>query len=695
MANFGLLTLTDAGLSVQYKAQDGSPLKFKRIAMGSGNYTGSISSLTKLVTENVSVAITNGYTQNGAYTVEGFFSNDSLQTGFAWREIGLYVEDENGNEVLYCYANAGETYDFIPATADERYTKYIRIATVIGNASNISIVETESLVYVDTQTFAKYKAQIEADKANKDDIIPNNTDTSVCTWGSGAGWYRIAEYKCTSEALAKGSRANSVELIIKRMFGSVTPEYHHIGLKGLYETSSFYNIASESNTHIITKIRHIVDKTNLAAYIDVYYTGVASSNATVFEIDHAKTTDTIYWALPDPYKVDEALTSGQTLYSQMAIPAKCTPATDLDLASYATKENLQDLTDAVIPDNTDFLVANWINAGWHRIAEYRVNKLTAIQGANANSVEILIKIMYGSAQSEVHYIGLKGLYRKSYFYNIMNGCNGHIIKKIRHVVDETNMVAYIDVYYSGTANSNSTAFILNNAKDAVSNWVLITPTIVAEAVADGQTIYSEMDIPANSAPLMDTVTVLSDKAITTVAAELPENSVRHYAFSGTTYTGGDLPETSPANYVYGNATVFKRYGNATIILWGASGCERIAIKIYNASNSTWSEWFIASNQADITEINNKLKNYFSSTESRTKNTVLAAPNGSNGVASFRALVAADLPIVPITKGGTGSSSGATGLKNLFAAGATILSSHQYGDTLPTAGTKGRIFFKKV
>lgn len=52
-------------------------------------------------------------------------------------------------------------------------------------------------------------------------------------------------------------------------------------------------------------------------------------------------------------------------------------------------------------------------------------------------------------------------------------------------------------------------------------------------------------------------------------------------------------------------------------------------------------------------------------------------------------------IISINKGGTGSSSGATGLKNLFAAGATVLSSHQYGDTLPSAGTKGRIFFKKI
>lgn len=38
---------------------------------------------------------------------------------------------------------------------------------------------------------------------------------------------------------------------------------------------------------------------------------------------------------------------------------------------------------------------------------------------------------------------------------------------------------------------------------------------------------------------------------------------------------------------------------------------------------------------------------------------------------------------------------AEGLKNLFAAGPTVLSANQYGDTLPEPGTPGRIFFKKV
>ena len=48
-------------------------------------------------------------------------------------------------------------------------------------------------------------------------------------------------------------------------------------------------------------------------------------------------------------------------------------------------------------------------------------------------------------------------------------------------------------------------------------------------------------------------------------------------------------------------------------------------------------------------------NAISSTTSQTANRVLASPNGSTGAPTFRALVANDLPTVPINKGGTGQT----------------------------------------
>lgn len=54
-----------------------------------------------------------------------------------------------------------------------------------------------------------------------------------------------------------------------------------------------------------------------------------------------------------------------------------------------------------------------------------------------------------------------------------------------------------------------------------------------------------------------------------------------------------------------------------------------------------------------------------------------------------------IPMIPIQNGGTNANNGKDGLKNLLAAGPMILSSHQFGDTLPDAGTPGRIFFLRI
>jgi hypothetical protein len=55
----------------------------------------------------------------------------------------------------------------------------------------------------------------------------------------------------------------------------------------------------------------------------------------------------------------------------------------------------------------------------------------------------------------------------------------------------------------------------------------------------------------------------------------------------------------------------------------------------------------------------------------------------------------NIGVLAMEHGGTNANNGADGLANLFAAGETVLSSYQYGNTLPQPGIPGRIFFKKV
>lgn len=52
-------------------------------------------------------------------------------------------------------------------------------------------------------------------------------------------------------------------------------------------------------------------------------------------------------------------------------------------------------------------------------------------------------------------------------------------------------------------------------------------------------------------------------------------------------------------------------------------------------------------------------------------------------------------VLSVANGGTGQSTGAAALTALLASGNIILTSKHYGTSLPTAGTKGRLFFKVV
>ena len=67
------------------------------------------------------------------------------------------------------------------------------------------------------------------------------------------------------------------------------------------------------------------------------------------------------------------------------------------------------------------------------------------------------------------------------------------------------------------------------------------------------------------------------------------------------------------------------------------------------SNGTSTYWGAANNHTH--------SQYYDSTTSRTANTVLAAPNGSNGAATFRKLVAADIPALDYSKVTSSSTNG--------------------------------------
>lgn len=143
MATFTLNSITVQGLTIIAKLVAGSTLEFTRIAVGDGAMPSDKTPLTvtdlshRLFDVPINRVESDG---NQEATVSGVFDNKGLETGFFYRELGLYAKDPNTKEeVLYCYGNAAADAEWIPPSgASSIIEKQVKIVTLVGNAEKVT-----------------------------------------------------------------------------------------------------------------------------------------------------------------------------------------------------------------------------------------------------------------------------------------------------------------------------------------------------------------------------------------------------------------------------------------------------------------------------------------------------------------------------------------------------------------------------
>ena len=142
MAAFIYNDITVEGLALVAKGATGNPIKYTRIVLGDGYLSKEQTPryLSAVVSPRVSIEITKLKVNNdGSAVIGGIFSNKDLNDGFYYRELGLYAEDEEYGEVLYCYGNCGDNAEWIPPTGGATIVeKTIDIVTMIGTAQNVT-----------------------------------------------------------------------------------------------------------------------------------------------------------------------------------------------------------------------------------------------------------------------------------------------------------------------------------------------------------------------------------------------------------------------------------------------------------------------------------------------------------------------------------------------------------------------------
>ncbi len=186
MSAFNGLKFTTRGIALQAKVQAGAQLKFTRIALGDGELGGSnISDLTSLKHEVKSLGIAKLTTLSGGTAAVGtVLSNQSITTGFYWREVGVFALDPDVGEVLYCYGNAGATAEYIPAGGGaDILNKHIDVVSVVGNASNVTATIDDSLVYATKEDIQNLQNQINAISVTDTTITLDATQITVTNTG--------------------------------------------------------------------------------------------------------------------------------------------------------------------------------------------------------------------------------------------------------------------------------------------------------------------------------------------------------------------------------------------------------------------------------------------------------------------------------------------------------------------------------
>ena len=163
MSYFEGLKLTKKGEQLQAKINGNlsETLTFTKAKLGSGSITSNdeIRFLTDIKevwgTASVTSCKIQGDEKN-IVAIELQFSNAELREDKIFREIGLYAQGNEGEEILYAYANAGDKYDYIPLMRDSPHSFIIVIYFNITSGSKVD-AKIDLHSYVSLQEFNEGK----------------------------------------------------------------------------------------------------------------------------------------------------------------------------------------------------------------------------------------------------------------------------------------------------------------------------------------------------------------------------------------------------------------------------------------------------------------------------------------------------------------------------------------------------------
>ena len=151
MAKFSNIQLTQHGLNMMVNADNSKKVIYTKIGLGDGILTESedIKTLNSLKHEIIKSNISHIQNDSASQiTLETVITNNSTNDAFYARELGVFAKlGEDGEEILYAYANAKNTCDYIPDKSQPVDELKLKITLVVGNVENVTAVINSSIIF--------------------------------------------------------------------------------------------------------------------------------------------------------------------------------------------------------------------------------------------------------------------------------------------------------------------------------------------------------------------------------------------------------------------------------------------------------------------------------------------------------------------------------------------------------------------
>ena len=196
MAQFPGLSLTIQGNKMILKSATGRAddrLIITKAVIGDGQLTKSIDSLTSLVEPKLEIGLSNiKEVTNGQMQLQFNFDNKKVETGFYWREVGIYGKTgDSGQEKLIGYSNASGLTSYIPDKTNAIPMQRLLIALGVGDNPNVKGLIDLSTAVTREQLDESIKAHNSATNAHQDafnkklDITSNQYAKSIAKHNQG------------------------------------------------------------------------------------------------------------------------------------------------------------------------------------------------------------------------------------------------------------------------------------------------------------------------------------------------------------------------------------------------------------------------------------------------------------------------------------------------------------------------------